>query len=184
MNITNLQKHYGKLTIDERFKLLNAAQSRGDDADRAALIQSAPRKVWSIPNTAGLSDAFDMASMFHVITMLGLEANYYFLLSIGDDTASEFESALKKRGDVSLMDCMYKIQHDILLTCEAWRVVCSEYGVDPVKILQGLPNAELIGLLETTVKVYFQDDPIELVGLDEAVNDIRNVIEYMRKRWE
>jgi hypothetical protein len=39
MNINAITKHYDKLTINERFALMQAAINRGDDTDRATGTQ-------------------------------------------------------------------------------------------------------------------------------------------------
>ncbi|MEK6751603.1 MAG: hypothetical protein AABZ00_04995 [Chloroflexota bacterium] len=179
MNINAIQKHYDKLTTRERFALIVAAGMRGDEADRAALLRTAPRKTWSIPTTNGLAEAFNFLSMFHVMDTLRLETNFYFLLSMGDEEDGIFE----KMG-ITSMDALENIARAILANCEAWRVVCSEYGVDPVKILDPLPGADCLELLEYMVKRMYESDPLELSDLQETIEGYRRTIETKRKEWE
>lgn len=186
MNIKDLQKHYDKLTIKERFALLVAAGARGDDQDREALLRSAPRKTWSMPNTYGLSDAFVFASMWHVMYLLSCETSFYFLMTIADDTDMDNMSIKIEGEKFSFMDALEKVQHDILRTCEAWRAVCSEYGIDGEKLTEHLPGGNMLGMLESMMKRYAADMDIEITAdeLEEAKADLRAVIETARKQWE
>jgi len=186
MNINAITKHYDKLTINERFALMNAANYRGDENDRAALIRSAPRKVWSMPNTSGLIDAFDMAASWHIMGMLHKQANYYFLLSVVDDDLIRVTN-VKDRAHVDISATMQQCLTDTVTTCAAWRVVCGEYGVDPVRVLEGMPGALSLGIFEVIARRMIEKttgaeiDPDELAA---SAADMRAVIEQCRKRWE
>lgn len=84
MNINTIRKNYDKLNPKERFAALTAAVIRIDEQERKALLQSAPRKVFSFPNTYGLSEAFNFLSMWHVMNQLGYAASFYWLLQTDD----------------------------------------------------------------------------------------------------
>jgi hypothetical protein len=175
MNINAIQKHYDKLTIKERFAALVAAGMRGDDQERDALLRSAPRKVFSFPNTYGLSDTFEFLSMWHVLNQLGYVASFYCLLGMGDDEREEIF-------DGALAGLLF-----FLTNCEAWRAICKEYGVDPEKILEGLPFAEIMTMTElVALRVYdaLYNAPLELPELQETIDGLRAVIETKRKDWE
>ena len=182
MNITAITKHYDKLTINERFALMQAAIMRGDDADRDALARTAPRKRWEMPNTTGLMDAFDTAAQWHMMGLSAMRGDFYYLLSLDDDLIRLVNKKDKQPLDID--ELMTKLIHDILVTCEAWRRVCSDYGVDPSRILEGLPGVEPLELFEVTVQAAAQIRPVDLGDLDTYIKDIRTVIELLRKRWE
>ncbi len=189
MNMNAITKHYDKLTINERFALMNAANYRGDESDRAALVRSAPRKRWEMPNTTGIVDAFDMAAMWHVMGMMHIQANYYFLLYVVDDELADAINLLnKKDGEkIDIMQAMQQCLIDTVTTCAAWRVVCGEYGVDPVKVLEGLPGALSLGLFEMIARRTIEETTGEEIDPGELATtaaDIRAVIELCRKRWE
>lgn len=181
MNINAITKHYDKLTINERFALMQAAIYRGDDADRAALARTAPRKRWEMPNTTGLADAFEAAAEWHMMGLSAMRGDFYYLLSLDDEL---IRLVSKDRQPLDIDELMTKQIHDILVTCEAWRRVCSDYGVDPSRILEGLPGSEALAIFEATIQAAAQIRPVDLGDLDTYINDIRTVIEILRKRWE
>jgi hypothetical protein len=182
MNINAITKHYDKLTINERFALMQAAINRGDDTDRAALARTAPRKRWEMPNTTGLIDAFDTAAQWHMMGLSAMRGDFYYLLSLDDDLIRLVNKKDKQPLDID--ELMTKLIHDVLVTCEAWRRVCSDYGVDPSRILEGLPGSEPLAIFEATIQAAAQIRPVDLGDLDTYIKDIRTVIELLRKRWE
>lgn len=175
MNIKDLQKHYDKLTIKERFALIVAAGARNDDQEREALLRSAPRKVFSFPNTYGLSDAFEWLAMWHVLNQLGYAASFYFLLFYDD-------GEIKIKG-FEYNDAMLLIQRRILEGRESWRAICKEYGVDPEILLEGLPYIEMIETTELMVRAANHDAPLELTDLPENIDGLRAAIEHKCKGW-
>ncbi|MEK6753468.1 MAG: hypothetical protein AABZ00_14520 [Chloroflexota bacterium] len=183
MNINAIQKHYDKLTIKERFALLVAAGARKDDQDRDALLRSAPRKVFSFPNTYGLSDAFEWLAMWHVMNQLGLCASAYYITIVVEDE-SELTGVKIAGRPFNFEDALDFLFMRIMTNCEAWRAICKEYGIDPEKILEGLPYIEMIELSELTARAAYLDAPLELPELQETVNGYREVIETKRKQWE
>ncbi len=176
MNIQSIQKHYDKLTTRERFALLTAAIYRGDEADRAALVSSSPRKTWSIPTTHGIVEAFNFLAMWHVMTMQELDSLYWLLLAIGDDET-------KLSDDNTWLDMMGDIQRRGLSRDSAWRTVCNEYSVDPDKQIADYPGAVSIGFFVDAMKEYSEHNPVD-VDPAEYINDLRAVIEIKRKEWE
>ncbi|MCX6060334.1 MAG: hypothetical protein NTW69_19585, partial [Chloroflexi bacterium] len=111
----------------------------------------------------------------HVMNQLGLAATFYFLLfNEGDIKIKDFE----------YNDAMLLLQRRILEGCEAWRAVCKEYGVDDMKMLDGLPYSETIDMMELTVRAANADAPIELSDLADTIEGYKSAIETMRKKWE
>mgnify|MGYP003374277380 CR=1 FL=1 len=172
MNIKNIQKNYNLLSADERFALLVAADDRGDETDRAALLSSAPRKTWQVPTTRGLGEAFNDVSMAHVIYLLGCISTFYYLALLEDpDPSPKHAEALEV------------LPLQILTGCEAWRGACKHYGVNSEKFLEGLPFLEMIKLTELTLYAGYEDPP-ELPKLEETTNGLIAAIEESRKKWE
>ena len=177
MNINTLRKNYDKLNPKERFAAIVAAGTREDDQERKALLQSAPRKTFSFPNTYGLSEAFIFLSMWHVLSQLGYAATFYFLL--GQDETDP----VKVKG-YDFNDARLLIQRRILEGREAWRAICREYGVDPEGLLGDFPEIEMIRMTELIVIRANEESPLELTDLQEAINGYREAIETKRKDWE
>src|SRR6187455_3383195 len=78
--IDQVKKHYDKLTARERFALLMAARDRDDDPEIKELLRTAPRKVWSMPNTNGLTEGFKFAGKWYMMEQLGNMASMYWIM--------------------------------------------------------------------------------------------------------
>ncbi|GAB4540871.1 MAG: hypothetical protein Fur002_08330 [Anaerolineales bacterium] len=179
MNTKNLQKHYDKLTVKERFALIVAAGIRNDDQERAALLQSAPRKVFSYPHTNGLAEAFYFLATWHVMTQMGYAAAFYHLLAYDEIQGIKTDSVI-----ISSDEMMTLIQRRILEGRGAWRAICQEYGIDPAKMLEGLPFIEMIEMTESIATAAAQIRPIELADLPKAIEGYKAAIEQKSKHWE
>jgi hypothetical protein len=180
MNITTLRKNYDKLGNRERFAAIVAADLRNDNQERTALMQSAPRKQWSIPTVRGLSEAFDFLAMWHVMYQLGCAASLYLLLTMDEEPVN----SLLEGENINFQDALLLVQRRILESREAWRAICNEYGVDPEGMLSGLPYLEMIEMVELVVRTANQLKPFELTDLQENINGYRETIEHKRKEWE
>ena len=181
MNINTLRKNYDKLNPKERFAAIVAAASRNDEQEREALLQSAPRKSFSVPHTWGLSDAFQFLSMWHAMNQLGYAVFFYFLLQMGDVDEREIQIEGKA---IRFSDGFLLAQQRVLEGCEAWRQICKEYGVDPAVMLEGLPCLEMIQMIELIMRAANQDNPLELTNLQETIDGYREAIEHKRREWE
>lgn len=175
MDLKTIQKNYDKLTANERFSLVFAAAARGDDRDRAALIESSPTKTWKVPITYGLRDAFEFISNFHVNMQLGYAATFWYMLFIEDDMTVKFNG-------LGFNDAMILLQRRIITGREAWRVVCAAYGVDPDKMLEDHNFIEMIETTELMVRAASPD--LEYLDLQENIASYKLAIETKRKDWE
>lgn len=176
MDLKTIQKNYDKLTANERFSLVFAAAARGDDRDRAALIESSPTKTWKVPITYGLRDAFEFISNFHVNMQLGYAATFWYMLFIEDDDMTVNFNGL------GFNDAMILLQRRIITGREAWRVVCAAYGVDPDKMLEDHNFIEMIETTELMVRAASPD--LEYLDLQENIDSYKLAIETKRKDWE
>jgi hypothetical protein len=181
MNINTLRKNYDKLNPKERFAALHAAALREDEQERKALLQSAPRKHWSLPDTHGLSDAFEWLSTWHVMNQLGYAAGLFWLMQM-DDLGEEDVHIGEQT--VNFGDAFSLLQRRILEGWEAWRAICKEYGIDPDAILEGLPHVETMEMTELIMRAASHASPIELTDLQATINGYRRAIETKRKQWE
>jgi hypothetical protein len=175
MNISTIRKNYDKLTAKERFAAIMAAVARGDGQEQKALVQSAPRKQWSIATTYGLSEAFRFLSMWHVMNQLGYAATYLYLLGVGDEFGDK---------SFNFCDTLARLERRILEGREAWHAICQEYGIDSETMLKNFPFVEMIDMAESSVRDMNQENPLDLPNLEERINTLREVIESIRKEWE
>ena len=175
MDLKTIQKNYDKLTANERFSLVFAAAARGDDRDRAALIESSPTKTWKVPITYGLRDAFEFISNFHVNMQLGYAATFWYMLFIEDDMTVKFNG-------LGFNDAMILLRRRIITGRDAWRAVCAAYGVDPDKMLEDHNFIEMIETTELMVRAASPD--LEYLDLQENIASYKLAIETKRKDWE
>jgi len=176
MNINSIQKHYDKLAAVERFKLINAAAARGDNADRLALANSAATKTWKVITMRGYFDAFDFLAAFHVCAMLELDGLYWALLALGDDDPDN----IKMPGGDSWLGLMQSIQARALARVDAWESVCKEYNVDAAQLVEGLPGGASLEMFITVLR----ELPAVEYDITPYINDLRAVIAKMGQEWE
>jgi hypothetical protein len=70
MNTKNLANHYAQLTAEERFRLLMAAGSRGDDAEGERLLNAGQRIHLTFPDHAPYAHAFQELLFLTYIELL------------------------------------------------------------------------------------------------------------------
>src|SRR4051794_6382524 len=76
MNATVLARHYARLTPEERFRLILAAEARGDEVERGRLAVAGQRIALSMPDYAPFIHAFDEMALVVFIELLDLAASY------------------------------------------------------------------------------------------------------------
>lgn len=180
MSIKQLRKLYDELTPRERFSLMSAAQARGDDAELESLIQTAPRRGFTVPNTHALSDTFNFLSMWYTMTQLGNAATLFYLIANDPDNPA---AGLDGEG-INKDDLMLQLQRNILTTAAAWRAICKEYDLDPENLVKDYPYIIMMELAELFVTVANLDNPLDLPNLQRDTDSLRTVIETKRKEWE
>ncbi len=178
MNLNAITKHYEKLTTVERFKLMNAARTRGDKSELFALRDSAQKKIWRVMTLRGLSDAFDFLVMWYALTMLELESMYWVLIALGDDP-----DEIKMPGDSTWSGILENIQRRALAYDDAWRAVCNDYNVNAGELLEGLPGVLTIDYFLQTLREWQTIRPVEY-DTTPYINDLRAVVDHYRKQWE
>jgi hypothetical protein len=91
MNANAVARHYGRLTAEERFKLIVAAAARGDDAERERLLNAGRRITLAMPDHAPFADAFGELSLLIFIELLADAADYLEVFRWADDAQAEAE---------------------------------------------------------------------------------------------
>jgi hypothetical protein len=81
-----LARHYDNLTPQERFRLILAAGSRGDQAERDRLANSGERIALSMRDHAPYAHAFDELAFLVFIELLEEAARYLETFAHADDT--------------------------------------------------------------------------------------------------
>jgi hypothetical protein len=80
-----LARHYDHLTPEERFRLILAAGSRGDEAERDRLVNSGGRIALSMQDHAPYAHAFDELAFLIFIELLEEAARYLEAFAHADD---------------------------------------------------------------------------------------------------
>lgn len=138
MNTKTLQKHYPKLSASERLALLIAAAARGDEAERYALLDSAPRLTFTVPHTYGLMRGFTRLALWHVASQLETAWTMAVLAHMDDDQSFH-----------AVLFAAYRF----CMQADAWRAFCGEMGVKPDDALRDLPGAGLsLGFAEALAR--------------------------------
>src|SRR4051794_36058820 len=99
MTANAVAKHYPLLTPEERFKLILAAGSRGDEAEQSRLIASAKRLTLSMPDYSPFANAFSDVAWITFAELLDAAGEYLELFRgsdswpfDADDDGAEIES--------------------------------------------------------------------------------------------
>ena len=175
MNANTLQKHYDKLEIKERFSAIAAAAARKDNTELEALMSTAPRVSYRMPNTFGISHGFIRAMDWYIMAQYGRAASFYCLANYNHYPAAE---------DTEITDALRNLQKDLWVNRKAFETICKEYGVEPAAMLEGYPFNEVLEMVFITIEFANKLSPLPLDGLDQCVNGMRAVIEDHRQQWE
>jgi hypothetical protein len=183
--IDQIKKHYDKLTARERFVLVVAADARGDQAERAALLASAPKVTFRFPHIKGISDGFDILTEYHIMQQLGTAGSFWMLIYLteGDEYPRRLETIEAEEiptGETALTLTARRFLEGL----EGYRAICAEYGIDP-QTIEGLYNQypELTAFTEIIIRRGLEMSEIELTDLEATKAAYRTMIETQRERW-
>jgi hypothetical protein len=98
MKANAIARNYGCLTPEERFRLIMAANGRGDDAERERLVNAGGRITLSMFDHAPLVHAFDEIALLVFIELLAEASSYLESFHLVDD-ASEWGDAVEESDD-------------------------------------------------------------------------------------
>ncbi len=134
MNTKALARHYDTLTPRERFPLILAAASRGDDLERERSVSSAPRRTYSVPDYWRLADRFRSLAHFMFMKLLDLAASYLETFALSGDEGE----------DGAALDAALRLGYLFRVHRDGWHLFCAELGMDPEHQWKGLPGRETI----------------------------------------
>lgn len=140
----NLQKHYDTFSPRERLALIFAAIARKDDAERLALIDSAPTKIYRMADYHGEAGAFNLVCLYYIAKQLDL--------SYLQSTLAHWEPRGSKKQEKTA-ERYYKAccmsAYVFCLYADAWRAFCEGLGIDAEAALKGLPGAQSLEMAES-----------------------------------
>jgi hypothetical protein len=167
MNANGISKHYGKLTAEERFRLILAASARGDETERDRLRSAGRRISLSMSDHCPYHDAFGELALLAFIELLDAAACYgEVLASAGEaDDLSEDDGEGGEQGDTAECESRAGAEsrpayaraggrsdsqrsHDIVLAAgfvlrtklDGWRLFCQRKSIPPFALWEGLPG--------------------------------------------
>jgi hypothetical protein len=85
VNANAVARNYGRLSPEERFRLILAASGRGDEAERDRLARAGERITLSTPDCAPYANAFDGLALTMFIDLLETAACYFDAFVWADD---------------------------------------------------------------------------------------------------
>jgi len=177
--IDQIKKEYNKLTAPERFALMVAAGARGDQAERQALYNSAPKVTFEFPHVKGLADGFENLTTWHLIQQLGAAATFFMLIHWEDDDIDKPIIDGHTLGDAIRLS-----MRRFLEGYEAYRAVCHECNIDPETLTGLYPNYDsVIGMATLVIRAMDNENPIELPDLESTKEAYRELIKHAREEW-
>jgi len=152
MKADGLAKLYDRLTPRERLPLIVAATARGDEADRARLLASAPASLFRLPDYFGLAEGLRTLALFHVAEMLDLAARCWHasgMLAQEED----FKGRAGKAERARWLDAERMLAYLLVVHADGWRRFCSELRVDDDLLLRELPGYETLARAEEVGRI-------------------------------
>jgi hypothetical protein len=182
--LDQVKKQYDRLTSRERFALIVAAAARDDKADRTALIDSAPRRRWSVPHTWGISQGFIALTDYHLINQLGAAATIWLMSYWGEDGDQEFtDPATGER--YSITEAHALAVRRFVENADAFKAVCEEYKVDPGAFNGMYPLYDMMLVFtEIAARKFAEGLGMEFPELEETKKAYRLIVEKHIKDWE
>jgi len=183
MNTKGIQKHYDKLTARERFALTIQAAAREDEAERRALIDTAPKVTFEFPHTIGLHEGFRQLVKMHMIQQLGRAGTFFMLIGFNDD---KHKFNLTEQGEaVTIGDAIELCARRFMEGLEAFAVICKEYDVDAEVLKTDYDYDYVLMFAEAVIRAWYGDDcsPTLLPDLESKITQFREIIETSRQDW-
>jgi hypothetical protein len=177
--IDQIKRHYDRLSSRERFALMIAAGTRGDNAERMLLSDTAPKIAFSFLHTMPLADAFDSLTSFHMIQQLGTASSFWMLLRWAEVDQDEpvYEGH-------SIGDAIELAGRRFLEGRDAFRSVCKEWDVDP-ETMQGMYGDydHVLAITEFVLRAVDEDGPI-LTDLEKTIDAYKSLITRELEKWK
>jgi hypothetical protein len=159
MNANAAAKYYERLTPEERFRLMLAAGARGDEAERARLIDSGERIFLSVSDYAPYAEAFYELALVVFIDLLEDAARYLDAFHRTDD-ADFIEGADTQNGPeedkemeadpvpgkksawMRCLDMALAAGFVLRAKADGWKLFCERLTVPPFALWEGLSGLD------------------------------------------
>jgi hypothetical protein len=195
MTTDSLAKLYDRLTPRERLPLIVAATARGDEADRARLIGSAPTNTFRVPDYYGVAEGLRTLALLHVAEMLDLAARCWHASGL---VAQEegFKGRAGQAEQAQWLDAERMLAYLFVVNADGWRCFCSELRVDGDLLLRELPGYETLARADEVVRIMAftpeeatawarqaNGESAELLTSDAVVASMREFVDRQAEHW-
>jgi hypothetical protein len=126
MNTDGLAKLYDRLNPQERLPLLLAAQARGDAREHRRLVDSAPSRLWRLPDHFRVEMALHVLTLIYVGEQLDHAAGYWHALWRLDGPDCPDAGVWRLAAAVNA--------YAFACNAEAWRRFCDGMHIDPAAL--------------------------------------------------
>jgi hypothetical protein len=149
MNASTVAKHYNQLTAEERFRLIEAAAGRGDQAEVDRLVNTARRIALSFSEHMPFSRAVFEMKVYLFVGLLENAARYEDCvrraLAAGDSSEEASEDAPEAEGDdlpISARWLDLALYSGYLLKTEVagWKLFCERHNIPPFATWEHFPG--------------------------------------------
>jgi hypothetical protein len=141
MNPNGLAKHYPQLTALERFKLVVAAEGRGDDAETDRLINSAEKLSLVASDCLPYWNAWHMLAVLIFVEVTDAAASYHDAAKACDlpymsDTKKKDRRTIGRR----LLQARLAIGFVLRTKTDGWKLFCERHGLPPFRVWERMPG--------------------------------------------
>jgi len=150
MKASSLVKNYKALKPEERYRLILAASSRGDVAERERLSRSGECIVLTMPDHAPYAHAFDELALHMFIELLEEAAGYLNSFRPFDTEEQEEDDEDERNPDpedeakldetVQDVDVTLALGYMLQAKVEGWKLFCERLNVPPFLLWEDLPG--------------------------------------------
>jgi hypothetical protein len=158
MNANAVARHYGTLTPEERFRLILAANGRGDEVEKGRLAGAGERISFTMPDHAPLGFAFHELSLLIYIELMDTAALFTHALDCADAFAADEaegeerpeaegpapagKGAQKRPQSERLLDVAYATGFMLRTKADGWKLFCERLNVPAFQVweLGALPG--------------------------------------------
>jgi hypothetical protein len=197
MTSTNgLAKLYDRLTPRERLPLILAASARGDEAELDRLVNSAPSKVFRVPDYFGQAEGLELAALLQQIELLDVAAAYWWVGGMLAEheawtDGEEDEPSKRLRAVVRMFAYIFTTKLD------GWRQFCAESKIDAEQLMNGLPGYDTVVRTEEAARMMAftveeaiiwmkerDNEAVEVLTVDSVVASLWSFISSRANLWE
>jgi hypothetical protein len=163
MNANAVARNYGRLTPEERFRLILAASGRSDEAERERLVNAGERIKLTMPDHYPYANAFDELALEMLFDLLEWAACYFDAFIRADEACEIFgddEPEGDKEGESAEAEDApgpaqeagerpaWQRAHDMALACgfilrtraDGWKLFCERMNVPPFLLWEVYPG--------------------------------------------